>query len=48
MLDYDLSKNTSIYIQGAYQHVVSASTGTAFDDALVAGGAAPSPSSSDN
>ncbi len=31
MLDYDLSPRTSVYIQGAYQHVVSANTGTDFD-----------------
>ncbi|WP_354165891.1 porin [Burkholderia sp. 567] len=31
MLDYDLSKRTSLYMQAAYQHVVSAHTGTAFD-----------------
>lgn len=36
MLDYDLSKRTSIYLQGAYQHVVSAHTGTDFDFAQVA------------
>lgn len=34
MLDYDLSRRTSLYLQGAYQHVVSAHTGTAFDFAL--------------
>lgn len=33
MLDYDLSKRTSFYIQGAYQHVQSANTGTQFDNA---------------
>jgi predicted porin len=48
MLDYDLSKSTSLYIQGAYQHVVSAHTGTVFDDAFIFSGAAPSPSSTDN
>lgn len=31
MLDYDLSKRTSVYVQGTYQHLVSAHTGTAFD-----------------
>lgn len=31
MLDYDLSKRTSVYAQGVYQHVVSANTGTGFD-----------------
>jgi predicted porin len=30
-LDYDLSSQTSVYVQGAYQHVVSAHTGTDFD-----------------
>ncbi|WP_371028452.1 porin [Paraburkholderia sp. RCC_158] len=30
-LDYDLSKRTSLYVQGEYQHVVSAHTGTDFD-----------------
>lgn len=33
MLDYDLSKRTSFYVQGAYQHVQSANTGTQFDNA---------------
>ncbi len=35
MLDYDLSKRTSLYVQGAYQHAVSAHTGTSFDDAQI-------------
>ena len=35
MLDYDLSKRTSLYLQGAWQHVVSARTGTSFDDAQI-------------
>ncbi|APR34119.1 porin [Paraburkholderia sp. SOS3] len=45
MLDYDLSGRTSVYIQGAYQHVESAHTGTQFDDAqsLLAPGASSSP-----
>ena len=30
-LNYDLSKRTAVYVQGAYQHVVSAHTGTDFD-----------------
>ncbi|TCF97771.1 hypothetical protein BZM26_29375 [Paraburkholderia strydomiana] len=34
-LDYDLSKSTSVYAQGAYQHVVSAHTGTDFDFAQI-------------
>jgi len=33
MLNYDLSKRTSVYVQGAYQHVASADTGTQFDNA---------------
>jgi predicted porin len=35
MLDYDLSKRTSLYLQGAWQHVVSARTGTSFDEAQI-------------
>ncbi|WP_408585779.1 porin [Paraburkholderia bannensis] len=35
MLDYDLSKRTSLYMQGAWQHVVSAHTGTDFDEAQI-------------
>ncbi|MCM2550919.1 porin [Burkholderia glumae] len=35
MLDYDLSKRTSLYLQTAYQHAVSAHTGTGFDDAQI-------------
>lgn len=31
MLDYDLSVRTSFYVQGAYQHVSGANTGTDFD-----------------
>jgi predicted porin len=31
MFDYDLSKRTSLYVQGTYQHLASANTGTAFD-----------------
>ncbi|MBU9167366.1 porin [Burkholderia gladioli] len=41
MLDYDLSKRTSTYIQGAYQHAAG-STGTDFDYAHVLGTAAQS------
>ena len=33
MLSYDLSVRTSVYVQGAYQHVQSANTGTQFDNA---------------
>jgi predicted porin len=47
MLNYDLSKRTSLYVQAAYQHVVSAHTGTEFDDAQVAFVAA-GPSSSES
>lgn len=42
MLDYDLSARTSLYVQGAYQHVQSANTGTQFDDAQILAGAGPS------
>jgi len=41
MLDYDLSKRTSTYIQGAYQHATG-NTGTDFDDAHVLGTAGQS------
>ncbi|MBU9172954.1 porin [Burkholderia gladioli] len=37
MVSYSLSRSTSIYAQGAYQHVVSAGTGTQFDDAQIVG-----------
>jgi predicted porin len=37
MVDYDLSKRTSLYAQTGYQHVESAGTGTQFDDAQVVG-----------
>ena len=36
MLNYDLSKRTSVYIQGAYQHV-DGDTGTQFDNANIVG-----------
>jgi predicted porin len=42
MLDYDLSKRTSVYVQGAYQHVESAGTGTQFDDAQSLAASGPS------
>ncbi|APA84869.1 porin [Paraburkholderia sprentiae WSM5005] len=45
-LNYDLSKSTSVYAQGAYQHVVSAHTGTDFDFADIP--AAAGMSSSEN
>jgi predicted porin len=41
-LDYDLSARTSLYLQGAYQHVESANTGTQFDDAQIIAAAGPS------
>jgi len=41
MLDYDLSKRTSTYIQGAYQHATG-NTGTDFDYAHVLGTAGQS------
>jgi predicted porin len=36
MLDYDISKRTSLYIQGAYQHV-NGNTGQEFDNANIIG-----------
>jgi len=36
MLDYDISKRTSVYVQGAYQHV-DGNTGTQFDNANIIG-----------
>lgn len=42
MLDYDLSKRTSLYVQGTYQHLISANTHTAFDFAQTTPGAGPS------
>ena len=45
MLDYDLSKRTSLYVQGAYQHVVSAHTGTSFDYAQIVDASAGASSS---
>lgn len=44
MLDYDISKRTSLYMQGAYQHVVSAHTGTSFDQAQIIDASAESSS----
>ncbi|WP_321943828.1 porin [Paraburkholderia tropica] len=44
MVDYDLSARTSLYVQGAYQHLVSAHTGTDFDYALIQGSAGRSSS----
>jgi predicted porin len=41
MIDYDLSKRTSVYVQGAYQHT-NAHTGTGFDNATIIGSLAPS------
>ncbi|HTI16435.1 MAG TPA: porin [Trinickia sp.] len=41
-LDYDLSKRTSLYVQGAWQHVQSANTGTQFDNAQIIAAAGPS------
>jgi predicted porin len=37
MADYNLSKRTDVYIQGAYQHVAGDKTGTALDQANVLG-----------
>ncbi|RQT95298.1 porin [Burkholderia cenocepacia] len=39
MADYNLSKRTDIYVQGAYQHVAGDKTGTALDLAYVPGAA---------
>lgn len=39
MLNYDLTRRTAVYLQGAYQHVVSAHTGTGFDTADIVGSA---------
>ena len=39
MADYNLSKRTDVYVQGAYQHVGGDSTGTALDVAYVPGAA---------
>jgi predicted porin len=41
MLDYDLSKRTSVYVQGAYQHATG-TTGSDFDVANIIGAASPS------
>lgn len=43
MLDYDFSKRTSVYIQGAYQHT-NGSTGTGLDQAYIIGSSATSSS----
>jgi predicted porin len=39
MADYNLSKRTDVYVQGAYQHVGGDKTGTALDVAYVPGAA---------
>ncbi|MEX3845458.1 porin [Paraburkholderia sp. BR10882] len=39
MADYNLSKRTDLYVQGAYQHVAGDKTGTALDLAYVPGAA---------
>ncbi|WP_118184711.1 porin [Paraburkholderia phosphatilytica] len=39
MADYNLSKRTDVYAQGAYQHVSGDKTGTVLDDAYVPGAA---------
>lgn len=46
MADYNLSKRTDVYIQAAYQKVVSASTGTILDKAYIPGADAPSSTTS--
>ncbi|WP_321822643.1 MULTISPECIES: porin [unclassified Burkholderia] len=40
-IDYDLSKRTSVYVQGAYQHN-NAHTETGIDNAIIIGSTAPS------
>ncbi|BCF92907.1 hypothetical protein [Paraburkholderia largidicola] len=35
MVDYDVSTRTSFYVQGVHQHVISAHTGTSFDEARI-------------
>jgi predicted porin len=42
MADYNLSKRTDVYAQGAYQHVGGDKTGTVLDQAYVPGAAATS------
>jgi predicted porin len=42
MGDYNLSKRTDVYAQGAYQHVGGDETGTVLDDAYVPGAASTS------
>jgi predicted porin len=42
MADYNLSKRTDVYVQGMYQKVTSASTGTILDNAFITGADAPS------
>ncbi|HLX01002.1 MAG TPA: porin, partial [Trinickia sp.] len=37
MADYNLSKRTDFYVQGAYQHAASANTGTQLDQAFIPG-----------
>ena len=39
MADYNLSKRTDIYVQGAYQHIAGDKTDTALDNAYVPGAA---------
>ncbi|MBN3761749.1 porin [Burkholderia sp. Ac-20365] len=43
MLDYDISKRTSVYVQGAYQHA-DGDTGLEFDNASIIGSAGTSSS----
>lgn len=46
MADYNLSKRTDVYLQGAYQHVAGDKTRTALDEAFVPGAADASSNSS--
>ncbi|MFP3480595.1 porin, partial [Burkholderia sp. SIMBA_057] len=38
-LNYDMSKRTSVFVEGVYQHAMNAHTGTDFDYAYVPGAA---------
>ena len=46
MADYNLSKRTDVYVQGAYQHIAGDKTGTALDQAYIPGAADASSTSS--
>jgi predicted porin len=46
MLNYSISKSTSVYAQAAYQHAVGGDTGTVLDNAYIPGAAGISSSNS--